>query len=976
MKKLFILIITALYCLSAVQAQVPSRVSIAGRVTDADTEKAVPLATVVVKELGRWGTTDNDGYFSIKGIPAGSYTMEISLLGYEKREFALNLTGDITDGRWTVREQSLKLQEVVMTASSGKGITTSSRIEQQALEHVQPSSIRDVLQLLPGNLTQNPTLKEVNRLTIRSINNNDPTNALGVALIVNGANVSNDANMQVLKSGVGTNESNNSLASTAGTGIDARQIPTDNIESIEVISGIASAEYGDMTSGAVIVRTKAGVTPWSVRFKTDPLLKQVALGKGFGLGKKSGALNFNLDYSLSQSDPRTPSENFDRITGGVAYSNNFNNKVTFNAILSANYAKASLEDDPDNFANNIAMERNIGANLNINGRWTISKSWITNLEYLVAGNLGQQYSREKKFRTTGRVNMSSALSSGENIGFYTAPQYYSDIRIDGMPVDLQAKLTANLYGKYGKILNKVLLGAEFTTQGNNGKGKSFNPYNPPDITGSRVNTLRDRSYKDIPFLTRLTFFAGDKLTLPIGPTNVEIEAGIRISGIVPSDKFSMSEHIAVEPRFNMRYVIIKQHDLIKELAIRGGWGLHYKMPSMVYLYPEPAYLDMPSYAYSTINDNGYALAVFTTKRVDKTNNPDLKLQRNEKIDIALDFTVGKIFGNVVFFHEKLTNGYGFSRYYEPFYYTRYGYTMVNGRPTETDIVPGGNRPVYYVYDNNGTITRDVFVNGRPLAKMVDTTFIDYQVPQNSIKQTKWGIEYTLNLGTIKAINTSININGAYINIRRENTALTSLARGSAINGQVYPFIAIFGGNANSSNGSIDERLNTNLSFITHIPKIRMAITLGVQMVFIDRSRNISEYDGEILTYFIDENGIKHSGKEAYTNTQYPKKVDPLYVMDKKGVILPYAEARALYPNFDFSPLPYPAPILTSYLRQGYPFYGMLNLRVTKEIGNLATVSFYANNFMNILGRVKNDVTGYPQDKNTSLYFGAEVKLTF
>jgi hypothetical protein len=32
--------------------------------------------------------------------------------------------------------------------------------------------------------------------------------------------------------------------------------------------------------------------------------------------------------------------------------------------------------------------------------------------------------------------------------------------------------------------------------------------------------------------------------------------------------------------------------------------------------------------------------------------------------------------------------------------------------------------------------------------------------------------------------------------------------------------------------------------------------------------------------------------------------------------------------------------------------------------------------MNIIGQVKNDVTGYPQNKNSALYFGAEVKFTF
>jgi hypothetical protein len=64
-----------------------------------------------------------------------------------------------------------------------------------------------------------------------------------------------------------------------------------------------------------------------------------------------------------------------------------------------------------------------------------------------------------------------------------------------------------------------------------------------------------------------------------------------------------------------------------------------------------------------------------------------------------------------------------------------------------------------------------------------------------------------------------------------------------------------------------------------------------------------------------------------------------------------------------------------YVRQSYPFYGMLNLRLSKEIGRWATISFYANNFLNLRGRVRNSVTHYPSDRNTPLYFGAEVKIS-
>ena len=47
-------------------------------------------------------------------------------------------------------------------------------------------------------------------------------------------------------------------------------VSPDNVESMEVIRGIPSVEYGNLTSGVVIVKTKTGSTPWEAKFKADP----------------------------------------------------------------------------------------------------------------------------------------------------------------------------------------------------------------------------------------------------------------------------------------------------------------------------------------------------------------------------------------------------------------------------------------------------------------------------------------------------------------------------------------------------------------------------------------------------------------------------------------------------------------------------------------------------------------------------------
>lgn len=51
------------------------------------------------------------------------------------------------------------------------------------------------------------------------------------------------------------------FSSTAFVGTDLRQISADDIESVEIIRGIPSAEYGDLTSGLVVVHSKSDKLP-------------------------------------------------------------------------------------------------------------------------------------------------------------------------------------------------------------------------------------------------------------------------------------------------------------------------------------------------------------------------------------------------------------------------------------------------------------------------------------------------------------------------------------------------------------------------------------------------------------------------------------------------------------------------------------------------------------------------------------------
>ena len=300
------------------------------------------------------------------------------------------LTKDVTNYKLRLEEVSLAISEVTVTAKSGGKLNSSYSINKTAIEHLQATSLTDIMQLLPGVLTFNPSLTKINQITIRDlppITNGtavpNTTNALGTAIIIDGAQLTNDVNMQTRSS------DNNAFSTSSEGGIDTRQIPINNVESIEVISGVASAEYGDLTSGAVIVRTKAGRAPLEVGFKTDPNIKQVSATKGFALGGNKGFFNANMDYSYSNKDNRSPSTTFNRITLGLGYSNTFNKERTplsFNAKFNGHMTLDKQKEDPDMKQERLYKAADKQASLNLYGNWMLNKSWITNLKYTVAGS--------------------------------------------------------------------------------------------------------------------------------------------------------------------------------------------------------------------------------------------------------------------------------------------------------------------------------------------------------------------------------------------------------------------------------------------------------------------------------------------------------------------------------------------------------------------------------------------------------------
>jgi hypothetical protein len=963
LKKLFFILVL----LSAgivLQAQV--RTSLQGKVVCRTTGEPVMMATVVVKEVNNWATTNDSGEFVLRNVPSGTYTLVVSCLGYVEHE--QSITFPVSEAKVTllIDEATLAIEDVVVTAKEGRRIASGSVIEQSAIQHVQPTDLSDVLQLLPGQTTLNPDLSKPKQLTIREIIRKEGTvsdemASLGTLLIVDGAPVSNDANMQFLQT---TNASGTGVtagfATSASAGTDVRQIAVDNIETIEVVRGIASVEDGDILSGTVKVTMKKGRTPFTAKIKTDPGIKQFYAGKGLGLGGKAGTLNLDFDLTQSFDDIRIKYKTFNRLNGGIVYNNTFL-RDTKPLVLSLSARAFQTVDanklDPDMLDIEEYEAREQGLSMNFNTKWALNSKILTNLNFMVSGDVQHQVGNEVKLKEipSGLQPQPVALEPGENQVPVLPSSYLSELTIDGRPYYFNAKLNGNRSFNLGKMLNNIIAGVEWKLYGNNGLGRIYDLSRPPNPTGG--TDARPRSYKDIPSLGQLAYYAEENLGIPIGETRVDLQAGIRFTNVQPDGIFSSRENITMlDPRFNVRYTIIDNGKQgITHFALRGGYGLFSKAPTLLFLYPDKAYWDKAGLSFYD-TETRVATIIVTTKIFENPRNENLVPAVNKKLEAGFDLTVSDIKMNVTAYSEKMDNGFSFEQYYENFIFNRYTAPTVTG--LNLYFVPGTG--VCYIDPDTGVEMQ--------LPVTQDTVHVGFDFPGNNNKTIKKGIEFTFDLGTVNAIRTSFIVDGAWMTVKRQSTKdFLSKPTSGSIAGKEYPLVALYP----AGNGSIDQRLNTNIRTITHIKELRMVASVTTQIIWIDRSQRIwNDADGNPLFY------TDPAVADPYADMENKKYVDPVGYYDRQMVY--HTFDRSLAGSRPYSDLieVYNTPWYFS--ETSYPPYFVINFKLTKEITDKANVSFYANNITNHNPLLKQR-GGSPETyvrRNPPLYFGAELKIKF
>ncbi len=964
--------------------------TVSGVVLNKETKDPVDMAVVNLPNSELWAVANDKGEFTIKNVPKGATKLTISCLGYVTQEFDMNIQRDVTNMVFHLETSTLAIDNVVVTARENQNsMTTSRTIDRTTMDHMQMINVSDITSLLPGGSTINPTLTSASsaKIGIREYGESSSTIGFGTGIEVDGVRITNNANFSAM------------------TGVDTRSIASANVESIEVITGVPSVEYGDIATGIVKINTKKGRTPYMLSTTINPRTKQFALDKGFDLGDERGILNFSVERARSIQDLASPYTAYDRNTATLNYSNTFNQgenrqPLRFSIGFTGNLGGYDSEADPDAYKNDYTENRDNSLRVNTQLNWLLNKSWITSLEFSGSVNYSD---RQQRVNTNKSSSTSIPARHGEEEGYFMAQNYETDPDaavtlipagyweelkiVDDKPIDFSAQLKANWAARWGSVNSKLKVGLHYTGSGNYGRGVYY------DNPKYAAENWRPDDWSQDPFMHNVAAYIEEQLTIPIGSTSLDLVAGLR------NDNTMIRESVygtvsSLSPRFNVKYTVFdgrfrKKGAALRSLSFRAGWGKMVKLPSSYTLFPSPIYNDTQVFASPAASDGSSFVAYYMNPTI-SVYNPDLKWQHTNQTEVGVDFNLYGIQVSLSAFYNKTVNPYIVRDIWTPYTYRLTTIQDLNGCE-----IPIDNR-IYSIDRQTGVVTVTDKTGTMESFTADNTTkniFRASDMADNGSDYTRAGLEWVVDFGQIRALRTDIRVDGAFNYYKHvEQTIMQSYrTNANGADGQPFKYIAWNVGSANASNGSLSKQLNLNLTLTTHIPKIRTIISLRFESSLYRFNQSLSEWDGGTRTYAIEGHDPQNDpiigqdiSKGGYYTVTYPAYYSTFENPDKK---IPFFEAYQNAKQND--------PELYSDLTQliqisgnNYLFrpsktsaYCAFNISVTKEIGKIASLSFYANNCFSNMGRVhisQND-TYLPLYKSTYIqdfYYGVSLRLKF
>jgi iron complex outermembrane recepter protein len=284
-----------------------------GVVKDAVTNQGIPGTSVVVEGRSSGTATDNNGNYTLR-LPAGSYKIKISSIGYETSIVSVSVSGtEFISQDVNLKESSSTLQEIAVigsrSATARTNIQTATPVDVISTKELKSFGQVDVGQIL--NYVA-PSFSSNRQTVTDGTDHIDPASLRGlgpdqVLVLLNGKRRHTSSLVNI-----------NGSVGRGSVGTDMNVIPVAAIERIEVLRDGAAAQYGsDAIAGVINIVLKKGYTGTSASLTygsnmttmnystgstnlskniTDGQVFQFDFSKGFRLGKE-GSITIAAQYN-------------------------------------------------------------------------------------------------------------------------------------------------------------------------------------------------------------------------------------------------------------------------------------------------------------------------------------------------------------------------------------------------------------------------------------------------------------------------------------------------------------------------------------------------------------------------------------------------------------------------------------------------------------------------------------------------------
>ena len=902
-----------------------SRNVVTGKLVDPQ-NKPLELVNIKVIETNQYAITDKSGVFRINGSEINSIlTLEFSYIGYQKLRVPATIkAGETNLGNIGLKVLDLSLENIDINAKRNyTGQSNSSLvINRDLIEQIPALSVNDLLNQIPNRKITPPSLQNIQNLTLRSAF--EPTtsgrdaftlnNSFGVAIIVDGNNISNNANMQGYNPGLrglgATSISSNSygLTGTSSTssysgdfaygGTDLRQIPVDNIESIEVIAGVASVKYGDLSDGAVVIERQAGKSPAYVRMQIRDNATSYSFSKGFALSPKLGSFNVGLNYVDSYADNRDKIKAYKRINTSAMWTNSFGRDNRLKNTLSFDYGRNldGIKKDDDDPTSRIVSFNSWNMSVSNRSNYRLSGSFLKNIGLNLRYGESHQRSYTEQFVNSPYILYNNATETGLVSGIYDKGIYTAVSDVDGRPITASALLDFSAEYKTGNLNHYLNFGASFSYAANKGLGRLSDPARSRigfNTTGNSLSSGPSERYYDFALAYAqkdFGLYAEDVFSLKVGGRDLNFRGGLRLDG--------QNGFVTLSPRTNINY------QLTDDFRFGFAYGLSVKSPGLGQRYPGPTFVDVPLINAYNGNANESA-SIFYVRRYDPDGSK-LKSSKGQTFELSGLYKITDYQLSFSVFHKLNTQGYN----------TVIEREIVTLPQYSSTLVPG-SQPL---------ITQ----NGTKRFLLTHNEF------NNDLRSNNQGFDVILNTPKYEAISTSFSVSGGLFRSSYQETGPRAAGpTAEDTTSPDYPITGLYAPRKKTTYFS-----SGRVTSSTHIPAISLIVQLTAEFSFLNKTI-YNQNDGVPFAYYTRD--------------------------------IQYVEITNPDPNSKvYGHLFIPLNELTT--DNQYRIYSNYHLSLAKEIKKRFKFAFNAYNFLNYQPRYQKPNSNTVNAPNGAPTFGIELSL--